>query len=333
MSVENQLPPVTVPEIPLAQFVLQHAAQLGGKAALIDGASGRTLSYAQLWTQVRHVAKSLVQRGYRKGDVFAVSSPNLPEYAAAFHAITTIGGVVTPVNPRCTPNELAAHLNGTRAKCLLTVGACLNTALQIVGQTGVREIFTFDTAPHAKHFAELCESILQEHEVPTDALIEPRHDLAVLFEEADSSQPEAHSHQSYARSLLQLASSEPEQPPSAREVWLGVSPFYQPAGLLLLNYALYQGATVVTMPRFEPLAFWHTLQKYRVARALLPSPLIEMLATDDRVGQYEVSALRAIYATDRTFDESTAQRCAARLQCQVIPLGKMNRACRAAAEV
>lgn len=35
---------------------------------------------------------------------------------------------------------------------------------------------------------------------------------------------QTHSHQSYARSLLQLASSEPEEPPSTREVWLELAP-------------------------------------------------------------------------------------------------------------
>lgn len=322
MSFDDQLPPLTVPEIPLTQFVLQHVPQFAKKDALIDGASGRTLSYAQLWAQLRHVAKSLVQRGYRKGDVLALYSPNLPEYAVAFHAITTMGGIVTPVNSCCTPNELAAQLNATQAKCLLTVGACLNHALQIVEQTPVREIFTFDTAPHAKHFAELCESILQEHEVPTDALIEARHDLAVLPGESAGVQPEPQTHHSFAHSLLQLASNEVAHSPNARAVYLGVAPFHQQAGLLLLNYALYQGATVVTMPRFEPLAFLHTLQKYRVTHAALLSPLVELLATDALVEKYDLSALQTLYVTDPVLNEASAQRCAARLHCRVAHLGK-----------
>ncbi|MBI1760438.1 MAG: AMP-binding protein [Acidobacteria bacterium] len=332
MSIDNQLPPITVPEIPLAQFVLQHALQLGAKAALIDGASGRTLSYAQLWTQLRHVAKSLVQRGYRKGDVFALYSPNLPEYAVAFHALTTLGGVVMPVNPRCTPHELSGQLNETQAKCLLTVGACLNHALQVVEQTALREIFTFDSAPHAKHFAELCESILQENEVPTDALIEPRHDLAVWPGAADGPQNETQTHHSLAHSLLQFANSEAAHSPNPRAVFLGVAPFHQPASLLLLNYALYQGATVVTMPRFELRAFLHTLQKYRVTHAALLSPWVELLATDALVEKYDLSTLQTLYVTDAALAEMGAQRCAARLHCRVKQVGKLGNVSRATAE-
>ncbi len=320
MIFRKQPPPRTAPEIPLAQFVLQHAAQLGPKAALIDGASGRTLSYAQLWAQVRHVAKSLAQRGYRKGDVFALYSPNLPEYAVALHAITTMGGVATPVNPHCAPNELAAQLNDARAKCLLTTGAGLNKVLQVVEQTPLREIFTFDTAPRAKHFAELCESILQENELPTDALIDARHDLAVLLYDADNAatlQKEAHTHHAFALGLLQFASNEAGPPPTAHDVFLGVTPFHQPQGLLLLNYALYHGATVVTLPRCEPQAFLHTLQKYRVTRAPLMSPLVELLATDALVEKYDLSALQVIYVGDAALDERSVRRCEARFNCRV----------------
>ncbi len=336
MSFRKQPPLVNAPAIPLAQFVLQHAAQRGPKAALIDGASGRTLSYAQLWAQVRHVAKSLVQRGYRKGDVFALYSPNLPAYAVALHAITTLGGVVTPVNPRCAPNALAAHLNAARAKCLLTTSAGLNKVLQIVEQTPLREIFTFDSAPRAKHFAEFCESVLQENELPTDALIDARHDLAVLLYDAGNSvalQKEAHTHHSFALNLLQLASIEADQPPAARDVFLGVAPFHHSHGLLLLNYALYHGATVVTLPRCEPQVFLHTLQKYRVTRAPLMSPLVELLATDALVEKYDLSALQTIYATGAALDETNARRCAPRLHCRVTRIEVMNKAGKAVAEL
>jgi len=50
-------------------------------------------------------------RGIRKGERFAILSPNLPEYAIAFHAVASLGGVVTIVNPLYTPSE---ETDGTR---------------------------------------------------------------------------------------------------------------------------------------------------------------------------------------------------------------------------
>src|SRR6266511_331173 len=61
-------PDVSIPEVPLTPFVLQRAGRLGDKAALIDGPTGRTLSFSQFAGAVRQVAGGLARRGFRKGD-------------------------------------------------------------------------------------------------------------------------------------------------------------------------------------------------------------------------------------------------------------------------
>ncbi len=59
------------------------------------GPTGHTLTYAGWADGVRRAAAGLSARGFRKGDVFAIYSPNLPEYAIALHAVSLLGGVVT----------------------------------------------------------------------------------------------------------------------------------------------------------------------------------------------------------------------------------------------
>ena len=50
------------------------------KVALICGASGRSLTYKEVFDQAKQIGISLQQRGYRKGDMAAIFSPNIPEY-------------------------------------------------------------------------------------------------------------------------------------------------------------------------------------------------------------------------------------------------------------
>ena len=45
-----------IPDLDLASFVLRRARELGEKPALIDGPSGRALSYAELERSVRSFA-------------------------------------------------------------------------------------------------------------------------------------------------------------------------------------------------------------------------------------------------------------------------------------
>src|SRR5262245_1548503 len=149
MIFKSLYPDVTIPEVTLTAFVLQRARQLGAKPALIDGPSGRTITYAQVPGLVARVAAGLAQRGLRKSDRFAIFSPTLPEYAAAFHAVATLGGVVTTANPLYTARELANQLNDSGARFLLTAPPLLATAREAAGQSKIEEIFVFGEAEGA----------------------------------------------------------------------------------------------------------------------------------------------------------------------------------------
>jgi len=70
---------------PLTDFVLRRAAASAsspGAPALVDGPSGRTITYGELGPLVRAAACGLAGAGLGKGQVLAILAPNLPEYAA-----------------------------------------------------------------------------------------------------------------------------------------------------------------------------------------------------------------------------------------------------------
>ena len=72
---------VAIPEVPLTEFVLRHAQDLRDKAALIDGPTGRILTYGQLEADVRSLAGGLCAMGFGSGHVLALMAANTPEYA------------------------------------------------------------------------------------------------------------------------------------------------------------------------------------------------------------------------------------------------------------
>jgi acyl-CoA synthetase (AMP-forming)/AMP-acid ligase II len=118
MIFKSPYPDAVIPELSTTQYVLARAQALGDKPALIDGPSGRTITYEQLAQAVQRAAAGLAQRGLQKGDVFAIYSPNLPEYAVAFHAVASLGGIITTINPLYTADELAYQLNDAGAQYL-----------------------------------------------------------------------------------------------------------------------------------------------------------------------------------------------------------------------
>src|SRR6266511_4356667 len=174
---------VAIPEIAVTPFVFQNAKERGNKAALIDGPTGRTITFAGLQQSIGQVAASLSRRGFKKGEVFGILSPNVPEYAIVFHAVACLGGINSPVNPLYTEHEIAHQLKDAGARFLVTVPQCFEKAAAAGREANIEELFVFDKAgaeagevDGATPFSSLLES---DGDFPTVS-INPREDLVAL---------------------------------------------------------------------------------------------------------------------------------------------------------
>src|SRR5688500_8966476 len=152
MNFRSPFPDVEIPDVSLTEFVFSRAAEHAERPALVDGVSGRVLTYAQLAEAVRAAAAGLARRGLKKGDVLALYSPHLPESVAAFHAVASLGGVVTTVNPLYTVEELETQLAASAAKYVVTVPPLVERAREASAGRGLRELFVFGEAEGATPF-------------------------------------------------------------------------------------------------------------------------------------------------------------------------------------
>jgi acyl-coenzyme A synthetase/AMP-(fatty) acid ligase len=176
MIFRSPYPDSTIPDLPLTQFVLQHAARLTDKPALIDGPSGRTLTYGQLAESVHRVVFGLTKRGFRKGDVFAAVCPNILEFPIAFYAVASLGGTTTMANPLLTTEELARQLADADPKFVLTVPERLDVVREATAGTHVEEIFVAGEADGATPFAALFDDVRSKAAAPID----PAADVVAL---------------------------------------------------------------------------------------------------------------------------------------------------------
>ena len=99
------------PTCPLTDYVLARADELGDKPALIDGPSGRTLTYGG--PQAGRPRPGRRPRGPRLRSParrWRSWRPNLPEYAIVFHGVAYAGGVVTTINPTYIEREVHHQL-------------------------------------------------------------------------------------------------------------------------------------------------------------------------------------------------------------------------------
>ena len=314
MTVRSPFPDVSIPDVALPDFVLERAAEYGDRPALIDGPSGRTITYAGLSGAVRSVAAGLAERGFAKGDVFAIFSPNLPEYAVAFHAMASLGGIITTANPLYTVDELTFQLKDSGAKYLLTVPPFLETAADAAGRAGLAELFVLGEANGATPFSSLMSS-----GAPPQTDINPREDLVVLpYSSGTTGYPKGVmlTHHNLVANVCQ---SNAVVPVGEADTIVGVLPFFHIYGMtVIMNAAIRRGATIVTMPRFDLEQFLRLLQDYKVTRAHLVPPIVLALAKHPVVAEFDLTPLRHIMSGAAPLSGELAEECAGRIGCVVV---------------
>lgn len=305
---------IAIPEVPLTQLILERARSFGDKPALIEGTTGRTLTYRELADKIARAAAGLHHRGFRQGDCLAIFSPNLPEYAIAFHAVSSLGGIITPINPLYRVEEVSYQLKDAGARYLATIPQLLDKALEAVKGTGVEEIFVFGEGEGATRFDSLFESAGSAPHVH----INPREDVCALpFSSGTTGLPKGVmlTHYNLVANMHQMERAELVD---ANDNLVCVLPLFHIYGLMvILNLGLFKGATIVTLPRFELEEFLRVMQDYRVTLAHVVPPIVLALAKHPSVDDYDLSSLHTIFSGAAPLGEAVTRNCIERLGCKV----------------
>src|ERR1051326_6776531 len=317
--IRSSYPDVEIPEVSITEYVFARAAERGDKAAIIEGASGRILTYSQLTDLIRRAAAGLAAHGMAKGDVLGIYSPNVPEYAVAFHAPAILGGICTTVNPLYTPRELAQQLNDARASFLLTVPPFMDNAREAVRQVStIREIFVFGEAEGATPFA----SLLEHGDRPPSVVIDPRQDLVALpYSSGTTGLPKGVmlSHYNLVAELSVVNARPDLVFPTEHDTLLAFLPYFHIYGIVMfLSLGLSQGATIVNMPRFDLEQYLEQVQRYGVTYLHLVPPIVIALSKHPIVDKYDLSRAKWALSAAAPLGGPAAEAFTERLGTQLI---------------
>lgn len=93
-------------EITIGANLAATADQHAQRDALVDAASGRRWSYAELLASVRGLASGLLRAGIRPGDRVGIWAPNRWEWVLVQYATAEIGAILVTINPAYREREL-----------------------------------------------------------------------------------------------------------------------------------------------------------------------------------------------------------------------------------
>ena len=284
----SPLPDVEIPATTITAQVFRYAGRLADRIAIVDGLSGRTYTYGELHSGVVTTAGGLSARGLGKGDVVAILAPNLPEYAIAFHAVATVGGIVTTINPSHTVGEITTQLADSKTRMIFTIPPFLEPATAAGSATGVEDIFVIADGEGQSSFVELAAS----DPFGDDPGIDPAEDVVVLpYSSGTTGHPKGVqlTHRNLVANLVQY---EKITTTDENDVVLAVLPFFHIYGMqVLMNGVLHMGARTITLPFFDLEGFLRIIQDQKVTRVAVVPPIVLALAKSTMVDKYDLSSL------------------------------------------
>ncbi|MFV9457712.1 AMP-binding protein [Rhodococcus sp. NM-2] len=317
MSFKSPFPDVEIPNLSVYDFLFGQVDPADGdRPALIDGASGAVTTYQSLVAQINGVAGALAARGLAVGEVVGLHSPNVPAFASVFHGILRAGGVATTINALYTAEDIAKQLTDSKAKFLFTVSPLLPQAKAAAAKVGipVENVIVLDGADGHPSLKDL----LAEGAPAPDVSFDPATQLAVLpYSSGTTGRPKGVmlTHRNLVANVCQI---NPRMGIGADDKLLAVLPFFHIYGMtVLLNAALYNRASLVTMPKFDLVEFLSIVSGQKCTYVFIAPPVAVALAKHPLVDEYDLSSVHSIFSGAAPLDQELGKAVANRLGCRV----------------
>nr|WP_194716723.1 AMP-binding protein [Microbacterium sp. CFBP 13617] len=310
---QSPFPRIDIPDQSIYDYLFGSLADDDlDRVALIDPASGAETTYGGLRAQVDGFAGALAARGVDTDTIVAVLCPNVPAFATVFHGILRLGAVVTTINSLYTAREIETQLRDAAATWLVTVSPLLPQALAAARAAGLDDdrVIVLDGA---EGHLDL-RSLLGEGRTPPEVRFDPSTHVAVLpYSSGTTGVPKGVmlSHRNLVANVHQCR---PVIEISSADRVLAVLPFFHIYGMtVLLNLALRQRASLVTMPRFDLTEFLRSVQDQRCTFLFIAPPIAVALAKHPLVDEFDLSSVHSVFSGAAPLDGETAETAGRRI--------------------
>jgi acyl-CoA synthetase (AMP-forming)/AMP-acid ligase II len=302
----------------LAHFIINEFNKYSKRTALVDGVSGRQVSYGELETMVVKVASSLVSHGLvQKGTVVTLCSTNCIEFVVIYLAVTALGAIISPVNPSYTVYELVNSINLVQSTLLVATESLVPVARQAQQQCPtIKDLIVFgDGHSNCRPFSSLLTDDMSCF--PDNVNLSVRDVVCLPFSSGTTGLPKAVMLTSYSihANIHQIRSRYALDLQPGDECIPAVLPFYHIYGqVMLMLSGLSYGARLIILPKFQPKTFLDAVQNHRATYLMIVPPIMLFLADHALVKQTDFSSVRVVMSGAAPLGPATAER--VRIQCK-----------------
>lgn len=282
--------------------------------------SGEVRTYSDIRSQALSFGANLQsQWGWRKGDILLVFAPNDIDIPTLFWGCHWAGGVVSPVNPTYTADDLKYQLSDTGAKALVVHTSLLDTAIAAAKRVDFPVAHVLVVGPDSPE-AELqhVESMLGGGAPGTTR---PKIDAAVdvaflVYSSGTTGRPKGAkiTHTNLVAELIIQGQVDGAHINWRHDRFLAFLPTYHIFGMSTLNgdnliyrltslcaglvclvhFPLLMGIETTIMEKFSVKSFLHNVQTESITHIYDAPPVVLYLAKDPAMTREQLSSLRMV---------------------------------------
>lgn len=285
------------PGLSMTDLLSRRADACPSALALVDAATGRSLTFAAFRSAILSTAVALASRaGVRPGDAVLLIAPNCVLYPICVFATTALGAVASTANPLYTPREIAKQAADARVKLLITVPELLPK----VAGLALPVILLDDPAtpaPSASNVTLYSDLVAGADETQYRRPPTKQSDTAALLYSSGTtgdSKGVVLTHRNFIATST-MVTSDQDQRGEGPNVFLCFLPMFHIFGLSVITFGqLQRGNAVVVMSGFTMDAVMKAVERYRVTNLFCVPPVMIALAKQGMAGKYDLSSLKYI---------------------------------------
>jgi acyl-CoA synthetase (AMP-forming)/AMP-acid ligase II len=280
----------------LGDLVREHARSQPDAAAFTF--EGEDLSFAAFDSGSNRAANALASLGVGKGDRIAYLGKNHPLYFEVLIAAAKLGAVMTPVNWRLAPPEIAYILNDCQAKVLFAGDGFAELIAKVRSELDhVKTVVGLETSDGALLDYRQWRNSFPNDDPRTPVL--PEDDALQLYTSGTTGRPKGAvmTHGSILSSRLRQGREEELrewQKSAPGEVTLLAMPCFHISGTGTGIGTIANGTCAIVLPEYDPAKALDLIETYNISKIFLVPAAIQIMLNHPRVGEVDFSRLKYI---------------------------------------
>ena len=282
------------------------------RLAMIDPCSNRQWTYKELNNDVNRLANSLLEDGFKDGDVVMVMTQNCPEFAFAYIATQKIHGVMSPVSFRLSAGELVHNFNDSNPKVIIFDGKRKDTVLQAVKTSGLKPSHLIVTDGITDKEVVSYHDYVEGASNREPSVVEPYNiyeETTRLYTSGTTGRPKGVPLTSI-NEVLSAHDIMIHFPMSFRDVTMNTTPWFHRGGIHCGGPCptFYAGGTLVVMNKFDAVNTLKYVSRYHITFVIGVPTVLEELADAQEKNDYDLSSLSGIITMGSPLERSACLR-------------------------